>query len=91
MNYLGNTNDNIHIGDTFIKNGGLSVEGDLLVGGNTTFNEISVDELNVDGYKLPTIAGTDGQVLTMNPDRPVLATGGNRGMGTETCSELVAG
>ena len=38
MNYLGNTKDNIHVGDTEIDNGSLKVDGDLIVDGDTIIN-----------------------------------------------------
>jgi len=62
MNSLGFTKDNIHVGDTQIKNGSLSVDGELIVDG------IQVNSLSIDGYTLPISAGTNGQVITMNPD-----------------------
>jgi len=62
MNNQGFSNNNLHIGDTYIKNGDLNVDGDLIVDG------IQVNSLSIDGYTLPTSAGTDGQVITMNAD-----------------------
>jgi hypothetical protein len=62
MNNQGFSNNNLHIGDTYIKNGDLNVDGDLIVDG------IQVNSLSIDGYTLPTSAGTNGQVITMNPD-----------------------
>ena len=62
MNNQGFSNNNLHIGDTYIKNGDLNVDGDLTVDG------IQVNSLSIDGYTLPTSAGTDVQVITMNPD-----------------------
>jgi hypothetical protein len=63
MDINGNTLDNLHIGDVRIT-GNLQVDG-----------EIKVDSLNVESltigdpeYTLPTSAGTDGQVITMNAD-----------------------
>jgi hypothetical protein len=38
MNYLGGTKDNIHVNDTEIQNGSLSVDGDLFVDGDTIIN-----------------------------------------------------
>ena len=54
MNNLGFSIDNLHIGDVRIKGQGET----LRVG----------DDNGGDGYILPTIKGTEGQVLTMNPD-----------------------
>ena len=62
MNNQGFSNNNLHIGDTYIKNGDLNVDGDLIVDG------IQVNSLSIDGYTLPTSAGTNGQVIAMNPD-----------------------
>jgi hypothetical protein len=60
MNSQGYTKDNIHKGNTKIVAGGIDVDGlvrvgDQSVGGN--------------GYVLPAVKGTEGQVLTMNADK----------------------
>lgn len=52
MNFLGGTKDNIHVNDTFIKNGSLSVDGDVFVGG----------DLEVDGDIIGPIAQARVQV-----------------------------
>lgn len=62
MNSQGYTKDNIHKGSTKIVAGDLNVDGNLNVDG------IQVNSLSIDGYTLPTSAGTDGQVITMNAD-----------------------
>ncbi|MHC4649138.1 MAG: hypothetical protein ACYTBJ_27110, partial [Planctomycetota bacterium] len=64
MNNLGYSNDNLHVGDTFIKNGDLEVDGALIV------DSVNVNSLTIGDpeYTLPTSAGTVNQVITMNPD-----------------------
>jgi len=66
MNYLGYSTDNTHIGKTFI----LNPDGDLTVEGAFNVNDINVNSLTIGDpeYTLPTSAGTDGQVIVMNPD-----------------------
>ncbi len=54
MNNLGFSNDNLFIGDVRVKG-----EGETIIIGN---------ENGGDGYILPTIKGTEGQVITMNAD-----------------------
>jgi hypothetical protein len=72
MNINGYSNDNLHQGDVRITND-LKVDGKIEAG-ELEINELEVNELNVvnelkvDGYTLPTSAGTDGQVIAMNAD-----------------------
>ena len=61
MNINGYSNDNLHQGD-------VRITGDLQVDGSLEINELEVNELKIDGYTLPTSAGTDGQVIAMNAD-----------------------
>ena len=56
----GTTKDNNHFGDTYIRNGSLFVDEDLIIDGSL--------QLGDPPYTLPESAGTDGQVITMNPD-----------------------
>jgi len=66
MNINGYSNDNLHQGDVRITND-LKVDGKIEAD-ELEINEIQVNELKVDGYTLPTSAGTSGQVITMNVD-----------------------
>lgn len=63
MNNQGFSNDNLHIGD-------VRITEDLTVDGELNINEINVNSLTIGDpeYTLPTSAGTDGQVIVMNPD-----------------------
>ena len=58
----GRSKENLHNGTTKIASGDLEIDGSLIV------DNIQVNSLSIDGYTLPTSAGTDGQVITMNPD-----------------------
>jgi len=58
----GRSKDNLHQGSTKIASGDLEIDGSLIV------DNIQVNSLSIDGYTLPTSAGTNGQVITMNPD-----------------------
>ena len=79
MDNLGRSINNTHLGFTQVLNGNSSdgdlfVENDLIVGGDVALDNVIVNdlevvnELKVDGYTLPTSAGTNGQVITMNAD-----------------------
>ena len=80
MNNLGFSTDNNHIGDTFIRNGNLTVDKDLIVGGDTKINgnividgdltvdNLQVNELQIDGYKLPTTKGNAGDIIVATTD-----------------------
>jgi hypothetical protein len=59
MNSQGYTKDNIHKGNTKIVAGGIDVDGLIRVGDQS---------VGGDGYVLPAVKGTEGQVLTMNAD-----------------------
>jgi len=59
MNSKGYTKDNIHKGNTKIVAGGIDVDGLIRIGDQSTGG---------DGYVLPAVKGTEGQVLTMNAD-----------------------
>jgi hypothetical protein len=59
MNSQGYTKDNIHKGNTKIVAGGIDVDGLVRVGDQS---------VGGDGYVLPSVKGTEGQVLTMNAD-----------------------
>ena len=95
MDYLGRTLDNTHQGNTEIlkglaggEEGNLKVEGDLLVEGDVALDNVIVNdlevvnELKVDGYTLPTSAGTEGQVITMQSDGKTTAFEDPGGAGT---------
>ena len=58
----GRSKENLHNGTTKIASGDLEIDGSLIV------DNIQVNSLSIDGYTLPTSAGTNGQVITMNPD-----------------------
>jgi len=60
MNSQGYTKDNIHKGNTKIVAGGIDVDGLVRVGDQSVAG---------DGYVLPAVKGTEGQVLTMNADK----------------------
>ena len=57
MNSQGYSKDNIHKGNTKIVAGGIDVDGLVRVGDQS---------VGGDGYVLPAVKGTEGQVLTMN-------------------------
>ena len=59
MNSQGYTKDNIHKGNTKIVAGGIDVDGLVRIGDQS---------VGGDGYVLPAVKGTEGQVLTMNAD-----------------------
>jgi hypothetical protein len=59
MNSQGYTKDNIHKGNTKIVAGGIDVDGLFSIGDQSAGG---------DGYVLPEVKGTEGQVLTMNAD-----------------------
>jgi hypothetical protein len=59
MNSQGYTKDNIHKGNTKIVAGGIDVDGLIRIGDQSTGG---------DGFVLPEVKGTEGQVLTMNAD-----------------------
>ena len=59
MNSQGYTKDNIHKGNTKIVAGGIDVDGLIRIGDQSAGG---------DGYILPSVKGTEGQVLTMNAD-----------------------
>jgi len=59
MNSQGYTKDNIHKGNTKIIAGGIDVDGLIRIGDQSAGG---------DGYVLPSVKGTEGQVLTMNAD-----------------------
>ncbi|UCG54523.1 MAG: hypothetical protein JSV32_08085, partial [Dehalococcoidia bacterium] len=67
MNNQGQTNDNLHVGDVLITDD-AEVKGDLTVDGSLIFNTVQANEICIDGYCLPTSAGVDGEVITMNAD-----------------------
>ena len=67
MNNQGQTNDNLHVGDVLITDD-LEVKGDVTVDGSLVFNSVQANEICIDGYCLPTSAGVDGEVITMNAD-----------------------
>jgi hypothetical protein len=60
MNSQGYSKDNIHKGNTKIVAGGIDVDGLVRVGDQSIAG---------DGYVLPAVKGTEGQVLTMNADK----------------------
>jgi len=60
MNSQGYTKDNIHKGSTKIVAGGIDVDGLVRIGDQSAGG---------DGYVLPEVKGTEGQVLTMNADK----------------------
>lgn len=61
MQNQGYSTKNLHQGD-------VRITKDLQVDGKINVDELKVNQLSIDGYTLPTTPGTDGQVLTMNPD-----------------------
>ena len=59
MNSQGYTKDNTHKGNTKIVAGGIDVDGLIRVGDQS---------VGGNGYVLPAVKGTEGQVITMNAD-----------------------
>jgi len=74
MNSQGYTKDNIHKGNTKIVAGGIDVDGLIRVGDQS---------VGGDGYVLPAVKGTEGQVLAMNADNSTSFQDASGG-GTET-------
>ena len=73
MNSQGYTKDNIHKGNTKIVAGGIEVDGLIRIGDQSTGG---------DGYVLPAVKGTEGQVLTMNADNTSSFEDAGGGVGT---------
>jgi len=102
MDYLGRTLENTHIGNTEIvkglalgEEGDLKVEGDLIVEGDVALDNVIVNdlevvnELKVDGYFLPTSAGTEGQVITMEADGKTTSFQDPGGAGTAGLKQVL--
>ena len=70
MNYLGSTKDNIHINDTEIENGSMSIDGDLFVGGELNINSVNVNSLTIGDpeYTLPLSRGNPGDIIVATTD-----------------------
>ena len=73
MNSQGYTKDNIHKGNTKIVAGGIDVDGLIRIGDQSAGG---------DGYVLPAVKGTEGQVLTMNADNTSSFEDAGGGVGT---------
>jgi len=61
MQYQGYSTKNLHQGD-------VRITGDLQVDGTLIIDELKVNELTVDGYKLPTSKGNPGDVIVASGD-----------------------